>query len=56
MFPIFFGAVVMRVFAGGFAENRCLVVVFCWCDRGGMRGKRGVLDVPFVVLKDAPGF
>jgi len=43
------------VFAGYFAEKTCLDVVFWWCERGGMRGKRGVLAVTFSVAKNAPG-
>jgi hypothetical protein len=30
------------VFEGCFGESAFVAVVFCWCKRGGMRGKRGV--------------
>ena len=43
-------------FAGVFAKNRCLIVVFWWCKRGGWVVKRGVLAVSFLASKNAPWF
>jgi hypothetical protein len=43
-------------FAGVFAKNGCLIVVFWWCRRGGWVVKRGVLAVSFLATKDAPWF
>jgi hypothetical protein len=30
------------------------MVVFCWCNRGGLRGECGVLDGCFSRLKNTP--
>ena len=38
-------------FAGFFAKNGCLIVVFWWCKRGGLLVKRGVLAVSFLASK-----
>jgi hypothetical protein len=55
-FATFFGAGRFGVFGGYFAEMTCLDVVFWWRERGGMRGKRGVLTVKFLALRNTPGF
>lgn len=46
----------LPVFAGVFGKNGHFLVVFWWWKRGGLRGKRGVLAVKFLGLKDAPRF
>ncbi|WP_353063713.1 hypothetical protein RBB77_21015 [Tunturibacter psychrotolerans] len=51
---LFFLAGDSGVFAGCFSKKACLDVVFWWRERGGMRGKRGVLAVTFSVVKNAP--
>ena len=43
-------------FEGCFRKSGCFLVVFCWCDRGGMRGEGGVLAACFSSLKNAPTF
>jgi hypothetical protein len=48
--------VVTPVFAGVFGKNGRFYVVFCWCDRGGLRGRRGVLAVTFWGSKNTPRF
>jgi hypothetical protein len=48
--------VVTLVFAGVFGKNGRFYVVFWWCDRGGLRGGRGVLAVTFWGSKNAPRF
>jgi hypothetical protein len=45
-----------RVFAGGFGENACFVVVFWWCECGGLRGWCGVLAVTFLMSENTPSF
>jgi hypothetical protein len=44
------------VFWWGFAKKWAQNVVFGWCERGELRGKRGELARTFVVTKKAPGF
>jgi hypothetical protein len=41
-------------FSGVFAKTVVQNVVFCWCDRGGLRGKRGVLTRYFLTIKNTP--
>ena len=43
-------------FAGVFAKNGGLIVVFWWCRRGGWVVKRGVFAVSFLASKNAPRF
>jgi hypothetical protein len=54
--PNIFSRVSLWCFAGVFAKNGCLIVVFWWCGRGGWVVKRGVLAVSFLASKDAPRF
>jgi hypothetical protein len=42
------------VFEGCFGKSALLAVVFRWCNRGGMRGKRGRKTVAPASLKNAP--
>jgi hypothetical protein len=44
----------MGVFEGCFGKPTLLAVVFCWCTRGGMHGKRGEKTVAPASLKNAP--
>jgi hypothetical protein len=44
------------VFAGGFAKNCVLVVVFLWSSCGELMVKRGALTVTFLVPKNTPLF
>jgi hypothetical protein len=37
-----------------FWKKRVVERGFCWCDRGRMRGKRGVLTAAFPTLKNTP--
>jgi hypothetical protein len=53
---IFFSGWGLWCFAGVFAKNGCLIVVFWWCRRGGWVVKRGVFAVSFLASKDAPWF
>src|ERR1700679_1480190 len=43
-------------FAGVFAKNECLIVVFLWWKRGGWVVKRGVSTVSFLGSKNATCF
>jgi hypothetical protein len=42
------------VFEGRFGKSASVVVVFCWCKRGGMRGKRGEKTVASATPKNTP--
>ena len=42
------------VFEGCFGKTGFVAVVFCWCKRGGMRGKRGEKTVSPTRSKNAP--
>jgi len=42
------------VFEGYFGKYALIVVVFCWCKRGEMRGKRGQKTVSRTPLKNTP--
>jgi hypothetical protein len=48
--------VVTPVFAEVFGKNGRFYVAFWWRDRGGLRGRRGVLAVTFWGSKNAPCF
>ena len=54
--PNIFSRVGLWCFAGVFAKKGGVIVVFCWCGRGGWVVKRGVLAVSFLASKDAPRF